>query len=146
MAKYLRPCVSAFEFGASSQSIRAFLPDSCQYYLSDLVARMPDTLVSDLNKSSPNLPERTGVAVFSGVLEFIDELPNLFDWLSTKFDGVIFCHAALEHTPSLINWRTNGRVNDHAQGQTAKIVLQEGFQGRTVDRWPGHVIFAVTRP
>lgn len=145
IAKYINSCESVIEFGAGAQVIRAVLPEGCQYRPADLVARSPDTLVCDLNSAYPDLPERAGVAVFSGVLEYINDLSGLFDWLFIEFDRVIFSYATLEHTPRLITRRSNGWVNDLTQDQIAQIVTQSGFRGGAVDRWRGHVIFVVTR-
>ncbi len=146
MARYIEPGAYVVEFGAGAQAIRAVLPAGCHYLPSDLVARTPDTLVCDLNSCHPDLPERPDVAVFSGVLEYINDVPGLFDWLLTRFNCVIFSYATLEHTPSLITRRNNGWVNDYAQDQIARIVARAGFQGGTVERWRGHVIFVVSRP
>ena len=148
MAKHIIPGSSVVEFGAGAQAIRAVLPAGCCYLPSDLVARSPDTLVCDLNSRYPDLtdlPERTDVAVFSGVLEYINDLQGLFDWLPTRFDRVVFSYATLEHTPSLIARRSNGWVNDYRQDQITEIVEQAGLHGKAVERWRGHIIFVVER-
>jgi hypothetical protein len=148
MAHYIAPGARVLEFGAGAQAIRTSLPQGCTYVPSDLVERTPDTLVCDLNSGYPDLAQLSSppdVAVFSGVLEYIHNLPALFDWLHSNFERVIFSYATLEHTPSLIARRENGWVNDLIQDQVDAIIAQAGFQGGAVTRWRGHVIYVVTR-
>lgn len=146
MAAYIPPGASVIEFGAGAQALRGVLPAECRYQPSDLVARTPDTLVCDLNSGYPDLAGQADVAVFSGVLGYIHDLPGLFDWLRGQVGQVVFSYATHEHTPSLIARRQNGWVNDLTENQITQIVVQAGFQGGAVTRWRGHVIFVVTRP
>lgn len=146
MADHIAAGASVIEFGAGAQALRKALPPSCRYHPSDLVARTPDTLICDLNNGYPDLPAQMDVAVFSGVLEYIHDLPGLFDWLSCKVDRVVFSYATVEHTPSVLARRQNGWVNDFTQSRIVQIVTQAGFAGGAVTRWRGHVIFVVNRP
>lgn len=149
MAAYIPVGASVIEFGAGAQALRGALPAECRYQPFDLVARTPDTLVCDLNSGYPDLGEQIGiakqadVAVFSGVLEYIHDLPGLFDWLHGQVGRVVFSYATLEHTPSLLTRRQNGWVNEFTQDQIARIISQAGFRGGAVARWRGHVIFVI---
>ena len=143
MAAYIQAGASVIEFGAGAQVLRAALPAGCRYQPSDLVARTPDTLVCDLNSGYPDLGGHRDVAVLSGVLEYIKDLPGLFHWLCGRVDKVIFSYATFNHTPSLLARRKNGWSNDLSEEELLRIVLSAGFQGRVVTNWRGHTIFVV---
>lgn len=143
MAAYVAAGATVIEFGAGAQALRGALPADCRYQPSDLVARTPDTLVCDLNSFYPDLAGQMDVAVFSGVLEYIHDLPGLFGWLRGQVGRVVFSYATLEHTPSPLVRRQNGWVNDFTQDQIIQIVTQAGFRGDAVTRWRGHVIFVI---
>jgi hypothetical protein len=72
------------EFGAGRRSLEGFLPAGCTYVPSDLTDRGPGTLVCDLNQRPfPDLGEiAPTVAVFSGVLEYVQDVGALVEWLS----------------------------------------------------------------
>lgn len=146
MAAYIPAGAAVIEFGAGAQALPAALPADCRYQPSDLVARTPDTLVCDLNSGYPDLAGQADVAVFSGVLEYINDLPGLFDWLRGQVGRVVFSYATLEHTPSPLVRRQNGWVNDLTQDQITRIIAQAGFGGGVVTRWRGHVIFVIDHP
>lgn len=146
MAGYIPSGASVLEFGAGAQVLRKALPADCRYSPYDLVARTPDTLVCDLNSWYPDIDGDADVVVFSGVLEYIHDLPGLFDWLRGHVEQVVFSYATYEHTPSLLARRKNGWVNDYTEDQTLQIIENAGFSGGAVKRWRGHVIFVVTRP
>ena len=145
IAEYIPPGADVIEFGAGRQVLRWCLPHNCKYYPSDLVARTPDTIVCDLNVTYPDLGSGMGVAVFSGVLEYIRDISSVFGWLHGQVGRVVFSYATLEHTPSPLMRRQNGWVSDFTQDQIVQIVTQMGFEGGPVARWRGHVIFVVTR-
>ena len=72
------------EFGAGTRTLQKYLAPDCTYLPSDVVARSPDTFVCDLN--SRPLPDLStfniDTAVFGGVLEYVQNLPELARWLS----------------------------------------------------------------
>jgi hypothetical protein len=146
MAAYIPSGASVIEFGAGAQVLRMALAAESRYSPYDLVARTPDTLVCDLNSSYPDIDGDAEVVVFSGVLEYIHDLPGLFDWLHGHVEQVVFSYATYEHTPSLLARRKNGWVNDFTEDQILQIIEKTGFSGSAVKRWRGHVIFVVRRP
>jgi hypothetical protein len=83
LAKLVPPGSRVIEFGAGRRSLEKMLPPDCSYIPSDLTDRGPGTLVCDLNKRPfPNLGnDAPSVAIFSGVLEYVQDVPSLIDWL-----------------------------------------------------------------
>lgn len=133
------------EFGAGMQAIRTALPDGCRYQPFDLVARLPGTLVCDLNLEYPEIPTESNVAIFSGVLEYINDLKSLFEWLNSNFERVIFSYATTEHTPTPLERSGNGWVNAYAQTEIQKIAVEAGYNCTPLERWRNHVIFTAVR-
>jgi hypothetical protein len=92
IAALIAPDSYVIEFGAGRRQLPRWLPPNCGYIASDIVARGDRTLVCDLNKRPlPSLPYQTSiqVAVFSGVLEYVADLPGVINWLATQVDQVI---------------------------------------------------------
>jgi hypothetical protein len=85
------------EFGAGKRVLERYLDPSCTYVPSDIIDRGPGTIVCDLNQRPlPDLGSNNyDVAVLSGVLEYVRDVPSLLDWL-TKY--VTVC--ALTYAPA----------------------------------------------
>ena len=88
------------EFGAGRRVFERHLDPSCTYVPSDIVDRGPGTLVFDLNERPlPDLgADRHDVAVFSGVLEYVRDVPSLIDWLATCVTGCVLTYAPARAT------------------------------------------------
>src|SRR5438105_2510155 len=94
LAGLIKP--GALEFGAGRMVLKNFLPANCVYTPSDLVDRKNGTWVCDLN--SPELPAFPShdVAVFSGVLEYLNDLPMLAAHLSVFVQEVVASYAVTD--------------------------------------------------
>lgn len=143
MAAFIPSGTSVIEFGSGAQVLQNFLPSDVRYQPYDLVARTPSTIVCDLNNCFPDISGDSNIVVFSGVLEYIVNLPALFCWLRKSAKKVVFSYAIHEHTPSLFERRRNGWVNDFTEAEILQVVTRAGFKGGAVSRWRGHVIFVV---
>ena len=67
--------------------------------------------VCDLNKEYPEL-DYYDVVVFSGVLEYIYDVPSLIEYLFNKCVEMIFSYAISDSGPSKAGRRAKGWVND----------------------------------
>lgn len=76
LANHILPESKVFEFGAAHLVLNEMIPKGCVYLHSDIVKRNEKTLVVDLNKNLPELPQ-VDYIIFSGVLEYIFEVKNL---------------------------------------------------------------------
>jgi len=84
LARLVPPSSHVLDFGAGSCTLQQYLASDCTYMPSDLVSRNANTFVCDLNsRPLPNLSTfGIDTAVFGGVLEYIQDLPELVRWLS----------------------------------------------------------------
>lgn len=122
-----------FEFGAGAGVLKSFLPADCVYEKSDLVDRDGKTRVIDLN--AENLEPLVGfdTAVFSGVFEYIHDIPRLAGFLTKHFETVIFSYAALEKNSQ--DRRGHGWVNDYTIKALLDIFHKENFLLYNYQTW-----------
>lgn len=142
----IQPGSSVLEFGAGRMVLRDFLPDGCSYTPSDLVDRGSGTVVYDLN--SENLPDfriQYDVAVFGGVLEYIDDVPRLVAHLSTFVHTIIASYAVTDHNPNKIRRRCRGWVNHYSSEEFKNVFLQHALHLEDVRNWHSQRIFRFVR-
>lgn len=130
---------SVLEFGAGRKVIKDHLPKSCSYTPSDLVDRGDGTIVCDLNGPSlPQFPE-CDLAIFSGVLEYVNDLSRLVSHLEKSFRGVIASYAIMELNGG--NRRKHGWVNDYSSEEFVDLFISFGFEAVHREDWDSQRIF-----
>jgi hypothetical protein len=145
IAGLVPPGSSVLEFGAGRKTLAEFLPDGCSYTPSDIVDRGPGTFVCDLN--APSLPvfPPHDVAVFSGVLEYVRDVPRLVAHLSPFIRVFILSYAILETHTNRISRRASGWVNDYDSRSLEEIFKQNGFYLDHTEMWQSQNIFRFVR-
>jgi hypothetical protein len=143
------------EFGAGRRQLERMLPPGCTYVPSDLVDRGPGTIVADLNRRPlPDLravaPE---VAVFGGVLEYINDVASVVKWLSDS--GIATCVASFDAVPAdagVVQWfrervrRVHFGYMCHLTEQQFQDVFREaGFFCDERQNWDKQVILRFMR-
>jgi len=139
----LVPCESTvIEFGAGRIVLPQYLPEGCKYTPSDICDRGHGTIVCDLNqKELPSSIKRYDVAVFSGVLEYVSDVPRLIKKLSPMVDCIVASYAVKEYTPIKSTRRVNGWVNDYSQKLVVRIFETEGYICDHIELWNRQCIF-----
>jgi hypothetical protein len=92
IAALVPPGSHVIEFGAGRRQLQRWLPGDCFYVPSDIVDRGAGTLLCDLNRRPlPTLGRQAPlqIAVFSGVIEYVVDLPGVLAWLAPQVDRVI---------------------------------------------------------
>lgn len=104
LAEWVPPGTRVIEFGAGRRRLEMFLQPDCAYIPSDLTDRGPGTIVCDLNQRPfPDLRAvAPSVAVFSGVLEYVKDIPALVEWLVAG--GVRTFIASFDPVPAGLSW------------------------------------------
>ena len=132
-----------FEFGAGSSVVRALLPSECSYQGSDAAPLTADVIQLDLNAST--LPQLRGydVGLFSGVLEYIHDLPRLTAFLAETFSSVICSYAPLADNTAaeIARRRYSGWFNDLTLEQFCDLFHRPGFCLTRQQEWAGQVLF-----
>jgi len=130
---------SVIEFGAGRLVLPSALPEGCSYTPSDLVDRGPGTIVCDLN--GPALPDfgRYSTAVFSGVLEYVNDVPRLLGHLAKSVDAIVCSYAVTDLSPR--ERLRKGWVNDYSRTQLMAIFASSGFECSHEHTWKSQMLF-----
>lgn len=143
IAKLIEPETSVIEFGAGRLVLKAALHESCSYTPSDIVDRGEGTIICDLNGEMLPLFQAYDVAVFSGVLEYINDVPRLILHLSNYVNVILASYAVMEKNKS--NRLSGGWVNDYSLNQFINVFENSGFHCVHSEEWQSQVIFKFLR-
>ena len=145
IASLVAPGASVIEFGAGRMVIRDYLPEGCKdrYTPSDIVDRGPGTLICDLNADLPPDFGRHDVAIFSGVLEYLNDVPALISCLYQHTDQIIASYAATESNKR--SRRARGWVNDFSSRDFVKIFENVGYICSHSEKWRSQMIYKFIR-
>jgi hypothetical protein len=127
---------SVLDIGAGKMELKGFI-NGCTYQPVDFIKRCEDTIVCDLN-GVVDLPA-CDVAVFSGVLEYIKNIPHVLGKLNAKI--VIASYMVFDMNASLENRRFNGWVNDLTEDEIVKLFSFCGFKLEQCETLGTQVIF-----
>ena len=154
LARLIPAGTRVIEFGAGSCRLPAHLDRTCTYFPSDLVVRVPGTIVCDLNQRPlPDLGSlNLDVAVFSGVLEYVVNVPAIVSWLSTQvgvcvvsYDAVDSPYWSLRHARERVRRRYFGYMNDYRPAEFVEVFRRTGFRCISTDRWESQELYLFAR-
>lgn len=135
IAFLITPRSSVLEFGAGRMVLRDFLPEGCTYTPSDIVDRGSNTIVCNLNAECLYDFPYHDVAVFSGVLEYVNDVPSLISHISKIARTVIASYAVTDYKSNKNIRLANGWVNDYSLSELENVFLQNGFYCDRVETW-----------
>jgi len=144
LANQILPKSAVFEFGAAKLALKEMLPEGCTYLHSDIVKRAEDTLVIDLNKEHPKLPQ-VDYIVFSGVLEYIFEVKELFIHLSQFTNHFVFSYAVTNAFPEKSNRRSHGWVSDLSEADIITIADEIRWSYKIIGTWKKQTLFQFSK-
>ena len=142
------------EFGAGKRILERYLDPSCSYVPSDIIDRGPGTIVFDLNQRPlPDLgPDAYDVAVFSGVLEYVREVPAVLDWLTKYVTVCVLTYApakARGHSPrgllETIGRLRHGWMNNYREEELRSLFRERGFEPMQEKDWEDQRLFVFSR-
>jgi pyruvyltransferase len=140
IADMIHESESVFEFGAGRMELKDLLPKSCRYIPSDIINR--GCMQIDLNADIPELWDYD-VAILSGVLEFLDNVPRVIGMLK-GFPAIIFSYACRQE--ETIEWRRyNNWQNDYTEDDILLLFAAQGFSPLVRKMWNGQVIFRMEK-
>jgi hypothetical protein len=140
----IEPGSAVIEFGAGRLVLADLLPNGCTYTPSDIVDRGRGTIVCDLNASTlPNFGTHD-VAVFSGVLEYVHDVPRLVAHLTKSVDVIITSYAATDRGRRR-NRRAMGWVNDYTDSEFTELFEAANFRKTDTNAWNSQVIYKFQR-
>jgi hypothetical protein len=139
IANLIPPGSRIIEFGAGRLVLKDHLPENCTYTPSDLVDRGRGTIVCDLNSGSLPSLEPYNVAVFSGVLEYVNDVPRLVNCLAAHMNTVVASYAISD--TNISKRRAEGWVNDYSSDELLSVFKVAGFSPDRMLRWEKQEIY-----
>lgn len=150
IARLIPPTSRVIEFGAGRRQLEKFLDPTCTYIPSDLVERGPGTFVCDLNRRPlPGLSHlNVDTAVFSGVLEYIQDLESLVEWLARHVSLCVVSYACvLPRKVTVQRFRDrlyrfyHGYMNSYEEEELVDLFRRSGFNCIARDPWTSQRVF-----
>jgi hypothetical protein len=145
IAELILPDSKVLEFGCGRMKLVKYLPLGCTYIPSDIISRGPGTLVCDLNaRHLPTFPT-VDVIVFSGVLEYINDVPRLISRLKNSCSTIIASYALATNRGvfDIMQRRNVGWVNSYNEEDLIQIFQRNGFSSVKRTLWQDQAIFKV---
>jgi polysaccharide pyruvyl transferase WcaK-like protein len=131
---------SVLDCGAGKMILKKYLEKDQKYTPLDLVDRGNGTIICDLNaKELPLLPKHD-VAVFSGVLEYIYDIPHLIRCLHKSVNMVVASYGPTDGISDKLKRIQNGWVNHFSTKEFIGFFEQEGFQCEITNTWQTQIL------
>jgi hypothetical protein len=142
------------EFGAGNRQLESLLGPNCSYVPSDLVDRGPGTVICDLNKRP--LPDLRylimHMAVFVGVLEYVNDLPTLIEWLASQVTVCIVSYEcvrskrfSLSRIAEVCHRAYHGYVSYYTEKQLLALFDGHGFACEKIETWRDQRLFVFAK-
>jgi hypothetical protein len=154
VAELISDGTRVIEFGAGNRQLESLLGPNCSYVPSDLVDRGPGTVICDLNKRPlPDLGYLTmHIAVFVGVLEYVNDLPTLIEWLASQVTVCIVSYECVRSKPFSLSRIAEtfhrayyGYVSYYAEDQLLALFARNGFTCEKVETWRDQRLFVFAK-
>jgi hypothetical protein len=138
------------EFGAGKRILERYLDPSCTYTPSDVIDRGPGTIICDLNERPlPDVgPNVYDVAVFSGVLEYVRDLPSVLDWLAKYVTVCVLTYAPAKAKGTsprrlleTVGRLRHGWMNNYCEAELRSLFRERGFELVQEQDWEAQRLF-----
>lgn len=143
LAKWIKPNSIILEFGAGREILSNFLPNNCIYVSTDIIKRSEKMIECDLNAKELYNFSYHDVCFFSGVLEYVYDIPRLVSFLSNRCKYIIASYASIdvEDENILVFRRKFGWVNDYTSQEIISIFQKYGFRLEETKKWEKQNLF-----
>lgn len=142
------------EFGAGNRILERYLEPSCTYVASDIVDRGPGTIICDLNRRPlPGLKAGTfDIAVFIGVLEYLRDVPSVFDWLAPRVSYFLLSYVCADPDRGPLSGLREafrrmkmGWMNNYREQDIRELLSERGFNLIRESAWKNNRLFLFSR-
>ncbi len=145
MSNFIKPNTSVIEFGAGRMVLKKHLPTDCSYTPSDIVDRDGDTIVLDLNRQELPIFKNYDYAIFSGVLEYVNNVDKLISHLSPCIDTFIVSYAIVKENDSILKRGIHGWVNHFTEDEFIKLFTDNGYKLTKDSFWKDQKIYVLKK-
>ncbi len=137
---------SVADYGCGTMWLKKLLPTCVLYIPIDMVRRSAEGLVVDLNSPLINPLPKASVAFFSGVLEYVNDLPNLISSLSKVYTAIVCSYVGVRSgCTNFRKRRSFGWVNDYRISELLGVFEDNMFHLQKMDKWGQHSLMSLKR-
>jgi hypothetical protein len=144
IASLIEPNVSIIEFGAGLNPVSKYLPDTNHYTITDFVNKEGFVCMQyDLNANKMVDFGNYDYAVFSGVLEYILNLPSKIKYISTRCKNIITSYSTINNYPD--GRVERGWVNSYTDDEFIKLFNDANMELVHFELWKNQHIYKFSR-
>lgn len=141
LAGYIEPGSRIIEFGAGNMALKNSLPSGCSYTPSDIYQRSDEVIVCDLNKPVLIDLSRYDTAVFSGVLEYVYDIDEVFNQLKPFVKNVVLSYSCSDLSDA--NRLERGWLSDYSQTELESIFRKYNFEIIGTGQWRKQLLYSL---
>lgn len=136
---------SVIEFGVGLFPISNFenLKPLSRYTATDFIEREELAFTYDLNSNPLADFEFHEIAVFSGVLEYIEDLPTKIKFISTRVNSIITSYCTVDKYPT--ERQNRDWVNSYSDTDFIEVFNSCDFELTSKDDWKNQTIYVFNR-
>lgn len=129
LATWVPAGARVLEFGSGRQAIRRYLPEGCVYTPTDVVDRGSGVLRYDLNKRPLDPIASYDVAIFSGVLEYVQDIEGVLRHIAPSFDCIAASYAPTDIKENRAAYwrRSRGWISDYSSQRLVDAFTRAGY-------------------
>jgi len=143
LGDFIKPKAKIIEFGAGNMFLKNYLKNYSKYTPSDIIKRFDETVVADLNETlSINLSDYDTV-VFSGVLEYVYDIENIFSQVTPEIQQIVLSYCCSDIVK--LSRPINGWLSDYTRKQLIEIFEKYDFVVQDYQEWKHQSIFNLIR-
>ena len=124
-------------------ALKKFLPLSCSYTPSDLFKTSSDTIVCDLNNKISIDLNYYDTVVFSGVLEYVYNIENLFAQLAVSTPHVVLSYACSDISNAAR--LKKGWLSDYSQKDLERIFKKYQYDIMEYKEWRKQSLYSLIK-
>jgi|KBSSwiStaDraftv2_1062776.scaffolds.fasta_scaffold236053_2 FkbM family methyltransferase len=144
VAPYFKSGDKILDLGCGAMAVRRVLPEKCRYTPADLVGRASDCYLIDLNQAysfvdelfpaAPTVDGRFEWVTLLETLEFVHDIPRVFERARKSSGGLLFTYRTVESAPgtpldpaTVKERRRAGYFTDFSAGQIEAMARGKGW-------------------
>lgn len=139
LGTYINPNANIIEFGAGNMILKTNLDNYKSYTPSDIIQRFEETLVCDLNQTLNLDVSKYDTAVFSGVLEYVYDIDNVFKHLSVSVNQIVLSYSCADIVK--LSRDRNGWLSDYSREELEGIFIKYNYRIGNYIEWRNQSLY-----
>jgi hypothetical protein len=131
------------EFGAGLRYLESIIPETIEYTPTDIISRGEGTIVKDIN-CDPSDYGKYDVSFFSGVFEYVTDLPGFISYLPSISPTVVCSYSSLAADAK--NMEIHGWANNYTQRKFRHLFKLAGYVTLQHKTWKTQELYTFSLP